>query len=142
MSEKPKQKITGECFCGELKYQIDEPIQDATFCHCSRCRKAFGGAGSSFSIVTDGAFSWLSGENNLQTYVGKEGWGIGFCKKCGSTLCGVYQGKVAGISIGTLNNDPPVKIQKHVYVGSKTCWDVIGGDAPQYIEAGGNTPAG
>lgn len=125
-------KVSGECFCGELKYEITEPIQDATFCHCSRCRKAFGGAGSSFSRVNNEAFSWASGEDNLQTYVGEEGWGIGFCKKCGSTLCGVYNGDVAGISIGTLNDNPPVKIKEHIYVGSKACWDEIGGSTPQF----------
>ncbi len=80
------------------------------------------------------AFSWVSGADNLHTYVGKEGWGIGFCRKCGSTLCGIYKGKVAGISIGTLNDNPTIKIKKHIYVGSKACWDEVSGDAPQFIE--------
>ncbi len=131
-------KITGECFCGELQFEISEPIQDATCCHCSRCRKAFGGTGSSFSAVSQGAFTWISGEDNLETYSNKEGWGLGFCKKCGSTLCGIYKGNVMGISIGVLNNDPPVRVGKHIYVGSKACWDQICGNTPQFDEAAEN----
>jgi len=129
-----KNNITGECFCGEMSYKIIQPLQDAALCHCSRCRKAFGGSGSYFSMVTAEAFSWTSGEENLQTYTGAEGWGIGFCKKCGTTLCGIYKDEIAGITLGPLNDDPDIKISKHLFVGSKAAWDDIGGDAPQYDE--------
>ncbi len=125
-------KITGECFCGEIRYEISEPLQSATSCHCSRCRKAFSGAGSAYSVVSENKFNWVNGEKNLQKYIGKKEWGIGFCKKCGTTLCGIYQGKVVGITLGSLNGNPPVTIKKHIFVGSKACWDDIGGDAPQY----------
>ena len=33
--------ITGECFCGEVRYQVTGKLHDARSCHCSRCRKAF-----------------------------------------------------------------------------------------------------
>ncbi len=133
---KAEMDITGECFCGEMEYHILAPLKEATICHCSRCRKAFGGAGSAFAAVGKDHFKWNKGEENLQTYVGKEGWGIGFCKKCGTTLCGIYQGEVAGIDVGTLNNNPEVKIKEHIFVGSKACWDDIGGDVPQFDEFG------
>ena len=86
------------------------------------------------SRVVDSDFQWTSGEDYLTTYVGKKGAGIGFCKQCGSTLVGIFNGKIAGITLGTLNNDPQAYISEHIFVGSKASWDEIGGDAPQYDE--------
>ena len=128
-------KITGECFCGEMTYTLSDSIQNPTMCHCSQCRKAFGGTGSVFSLISPSSFTWTNGEGNLQTYVSKKGWGVGFCKKCGTTLCGIYQGNVVGIDVGALNNNPPLAVKEHIYVDSKACWDNIGDNSPQYKEA-------
>ncbi|MFT5505765.1 MAG: hypothetical protein ACI8XC_003488, partial [Gammaproteobacteria bacterium] len=27
--------ITGECFCGSVKYQVEGKLRDAKSCHCS-----------------------------------------------------------------------------------------------------------
>ena len=50
----------------------------------------------------------------------------------GTTLCGIAGGKVMGITLGTLDDDPDVQISYHLFVGSKASWDVIGGTAPQF----------
>jgi hypothetical protein len=123
--------ITGECFCGGIGYEIEGPLAPARSCHCSRCRKAFSGAGSAMSRVDPKAFTWTRGEDLLQTYINREGIGLGFCRRCGTTLCGLAQGAVMGITLGTLNGDPAVTIGQHIFVGSKAGWDEIGGDAPQ-----------
>ncbi len=127
-------KITGECFCGDMHYELSEIPEHTTMCHCSRCRKAFSGASSAFAHIEPATFSWTSGEENLQAYIGKQGWGLGFCKKCGSTLCGIYESQVIGITLGTLNGNPDIKIKEHIFVGSKACWDEIGGEVVQYEE--------
>jgi hypothetical protein len=38
--------LTVGCFCGHVRYQISAPLRRTRSCHCSRCRKAFSGAGS------------------------------------------------------------------------------------------------
>jgi len=43
--------ITDECFCGEIKYQINGLLLDARSCHCSRCRKAFSAQASAYALV-------------------------------------------------------------------------------------------
>lgn len=127
--------ITGECFCGSIRYQIDSVLINARSCHCSRCRKAFSGASSAFAeIKQPDKFKWLSGRDNLKQYTSKLGWGLGFCDTCGSTLCGLYKGEVMGITLGTVNGDPEVEISKHIFVDSKASWDHIGGSAPQFSE--------
>jgi len=124
--------LTGGCFCGRVRYRIDAPLGLARSCHCSRCRKAFSGAGSAYADIAPGSFAWTSGEDNLAFYESTPGWGLGFCRTCGTTLCGTHQGQVHGVTLGGLDGDPGVQLQMHLFVGSKAAWDQIGGDAPQY----------
>jgi hypothetical protein len=129
--------IKGECFCGAVKYEIDSTLTNARACHCSRCRKVFGGASSAFAEITDASkFQWTAGEACVKQYSSEKGWGLGFCSICGSALCGLYQGDVIGITLGTVNGDPGVGIERHIFVGSKAPWDHIGGSAEQFEEWG------
>lgn len=125
---------SGECFCGAIQYAIRGPLGKARSCHCSRCRKAFSGAGSTFLPASPPAFSWLRGSQEVATYMSEKGPGLGFCKTCGTTLCVFIHGEVMGVALGTLNGDPEVEIGEHIFVGSKATWDVIGGGAPQFEE--------
>ena len=127
--------ITGECFCGEVAFEVSGSVFDARSCHCSRCRKAFSGAGSAYALVQPGAFRWTKGEALLTSYVNQETAGLQFCKVCGSTLCGVFNGEVHGVSLGFLNDSSEVTLARHIFVGSKASWDIIGGDAPQFEES-------
>ena len=129
--------IKGECFCGAVKYEIDGRLKNARSCHCSRCRKAFSSASSAFAEFGDSSkFKWTEGEDKIQRYESQKGWGLGFCKVCGSTLCGLYQGSVMGITLGTIDGDPGIEIERHIFVGSKAPWDHIGGLAQQFEEWG------
>ena len=124
--------ITGECFCGEVAYQISGLLRDARSCHCSRCRKAFSSQASAYALVDSNEFEWLTGEKLLSTYVGNHGFGLQFCKLCGSTLCGVFNGQIHGVTLGCLNGDPEVELGMHVFVGSKANWETIPVGVTQY----------
>ena len=128
--------LTGECFCGDIKYAINGPVFDARSCHCSRCRKAFSAQASAYALVDPKTFSWRCGEDLLTSYVGQEGFGLQFCKQCGSTLCGVFQNEVHGITLGCLNEDPQIEIGQHIFVRSKASWEMIPEGVPQYKERG------
>lgn len=117
--------ISGECFCGEITYRVSGELRDARSCHCSRCRKAFSSQASAYALVNPDDFSWLTGEDLLTSYVGEHGFGLQFCNKCGSTLCGIYDGMVHGVTLGCVNGDPGIEIGQHIYVGSKAKWEVI-----------------
>ena len=126
--------ITGECFCGEVKYQVDGKLRDARSCHCSRCRKAFSSQASAYALVEPREFNWLSGEDLLTSYVGKHGFGLQFCSQCGSTLCGIFNEIIHGVTLGCVNGDPGIELGQHIYVGSKATWEVIPEGVPQYEE--------
>lgn len=126
--------IDGGCFCGRVRYRIVAPLRNARSCHCSRCRKAFSGAGSAYAEVAAESFAWLQGEQELTRYETSPGWGLGFCRTCGTTLCGTHEDVVHGVTLGSVDGDPGVQLGMHIFVGSRAPWDHVGGDAPQFDE--------
>jgi len=117
--------ISGECFCGDITYEILGKLRDARSCHCSRCRKAFSAQASAYALVNPSEFRWLTGEEQLTSYLGEHGFGFQFCSKCGSTLCGVFEETVHGVTLGCTNGDLDVEIGRHIFVGSKASWEII-----------------
>ncbi len=126
--------ITGECFCGKVTYSIDGELRDARSCHCSRCRKAFSSQASAYAEVAPGTFEWLSGADLLTTYESSQGFGLQFCSQCGSTLCGIYNREVHGVTLGCTNGNPEVEIGMHIFVGSKATWEVLPEGITQFEE--------
>ncbi|MEZ7908104.1 MAG: GFA family protein [Pseudomonadales bacterium] len=126
--------IHGECFCGKIQYEISGQLKDARSCHCSRCRKAFSSQASAYALVEPDEFKWLDGESLLTDYVNEYGFGLQFCKNCGSTLTGIYQGVVNGVTLGCVDGDPKIEIGRHIYVGSKANWEVMPDVSNQYAE--------
>lgn len=127
--------ISGSCFCSKVTYNLEGALQNARSCHCSRCRKAFSGASSAYAELSPGSqVIWTSGRESLKSFDSAVGWSIGFCGDCGSTLCGLWDGEVHGLTLGCVDGDPGVEIEVHIFVGSKAPWDHIGGNAPQFAE--------
>ena len=54
--------VTGACFCGEVRYQVNGMLSDARSCHCSRCRKAFSAQASAYALVEPGEFEIIIGD--------------------------------------------------------------------------------
>ena len=126
--------ISGGCFCGAVTYKVDKRLRDARSCHCSRCRKAFSAQASAYAEVEPGTFQWLSGQDLLTSFESNQGFGLQFCSRCGSTLCGTYSGDVHGITLGCVNGDPEIEIGHHIFVGSKAAWEVLPQGVTMYEE--------
>lgn len=126
--------ISGECFCGQIRYEVSGSLHDARSCHCSRCRKAFSAQASAYALINPDEFKWTGGEELLTSYVGELGFGVQFCSKCGSTLCGIHAGVVHGVTLGCVNGDPQVESVRHIYTGSKAAWEVIPQGVTTYEE--------
>ena len=130
--------ITGSCFCGEISYKITGKLHDARACHCEQCRKAFSSQASAYALVNADEFCWQTGVALLTSYIGEHGFGLQFCSQCGSTLTGIYQGEVNGVTLGCIDGDPDIRLSRHIFVGSKAHWETIADDVPQYQESGPN----
>ena len=118
-------QITGSCSCEAVKYSLAGPLKDARSCHCSMCRRIFAAQASVCAEVDAEKFSWIQGEDQLTSYVGERGYGVQFCKHCGSTLSIVYKGVVHSLTLGCMDGNPKVEIDRHIFVGSKASWELM-----------------
>ena len=127
--------VRGTCFCGGIRFEADR-IPLITTCHCSKCRKARGGAFSTTASVPSSDFRFLRGENLIQTYQPSAGgYSTTFCRVCGSGAPWLVEDRqLVFIPAGLLDDDPGVRPALHMFVGSKAPWWEITDKAPQFEE--------
>ena len=126
---------TGSCTCGDIQYEILGELIDVAFCHCSKCRRTLGAAFGSYARVITDMFRWVSGENLIRKYESSPNVYRCFCGNCGSPL-GVLgeDGKLTWVTLGTVEGDPGMRPEAHIFVGSKAPWYEITDDLPQFDE--------
>ncbi|UQV44994.1 GFA family protein [Janthinobacterium lividum] len=104
-------------------------------CHCSRCRKA---GASALAFVDKNSFTLLEGREFIQRYEPEPPFKYArtFCKNCGTSLGEIgSENDSFPISVNCLDDDPEVRMQFHVYVGSKPAWYEICDNAKQFQES-------
>ena len=126
----------GSCLCGKVKYEIHGALTGVLNCHCSDCRKAHGAAFRTRASVRSKDFVWISGEELVAQYEAAPDEYRTFCSICGSNLITKFKNKpeVYGFALGTLDTDPGVKAECHVFVSDKAPWHDITDTLPQYGE--------
>jgi hypothetical protein len=108
----------GSCLCGKVRYEIHGELTGVLNCHCSDCRKAHGAAFRTRGTVRSKDFVWISGEELISRYEAAPSEFRTFCGVCGANLVTEFRTKpeVYGFALGTLDTDPGVKPQCHVFV--------------------------
>ena len=100
--------------------------------HCSMCRRQHGAAFSTYADFNPDEFNWISGEGHVKIYETSSGAGWCFCSECGSSLAGTENGRVTAVTLGTVEGDPGIKPESHIFVDSKASWHEISDDLPQF----------
>ncbi len=126
--------IDGGCLCGKVRYRVSGRLFGADHCHCSMCRRQHGAAFATYADFEPGEFAWISGADLVKIYEAPGGGGWCFCSECGSTLAGTDDGKVTAITLGTVEGDPGVRPEAHIFTGSRAPWHEIHDDLPQFDE--------
>ena len=125
----------GSCLCGSVGYEIQVESIQASHCHCSMCRKAHGAAYATWGSVPSEDFRWTQGEDLVSANQSSQGLSRYFCSRCGSQLGGANKTVDSfGFTVGTLEDDAPVEIVNHIFVGSKAPWHEISDGLPQLEE--------
>ncbi|MEM6988198.1 MAG: GFA family protein [Pseudomonadota bacterium] len=124
--------VEGSCLCGAVRYRVNGALGGVDHCHCSMCRRQHGAAFATYADCDVDAFSWIAGEHNVAVYHAAGGGGWAFCRQCGSTLAGTDEGEVTSVALGTVEGDPGVRADCHIYTGSKAVWYDIEDNLPQY----------
>ena len=126
--------ITGECLCGGIQFEV-ESVPMIGLCHCSRCRKAYGGPFAIEAVIPSSDFRLTSGADLVRTDQSSGDAHRAFCRVCGSRApFSALDGKVQLVPAGLFIDDPGVKPSFHLFVGSKAPWWDITDDLPQYEE--------
>lgn len=119
-----KKLLTGGCFCGKVRYEIEPDFLAYRYCFCSRCRKLRGTAHAANIFVKESAFKWLQGEEGIRRY-DLEGARFGncFCENCGSPVPRqALAGKAFLIPAGTLDSDPGIMPEGAIFWDSHADW--------------------
>ena len=76
--------ITGGCLCGAVRYEANQPLYDAHYCHCRACQKASGAPVIAGAFLSREAFRFTKGKAKL--YHSSPVAERGFCATCGTYL--------------------------------------------------------
>jgi hypothetical protein len=98
------------------------------------CRRQHGAAFSTYADFNAGDFKWVSGEDHVKTYESLAGAGWCFCSECGSSIAATEKGTITSVTLGTVDGDPGIRPESHIFVASKAQWHHIDDDLPQFEE--------
>ena len=127
----------GSCLCGGVAYEVTGTPLRFYYCHCSRCRHARSAQHAANIFYRADGFRWVRGADLVQDYQlsGAQFFGVAFCRRCGSKVPRVsVERGVVNVPAGSLNNDPGIRAQAHIFVDSKAPWDRITDSIPQFTE--------
>jgi hypothetical protein len=127
----------GSCLCGAVAYEVRSPVR-MFHCHCSRCRRARSAAHTTNMFAKLDDFAFTRGEELVAQYKVPEAkfFTIAFCTRCGGKAPRVARDRgIVSVPAGTLDTEPGMRPQAHIYVTSKAPWFEISDDLPQYPEA-------
>jgi len=130
--------LTGHCGCEGVRFEIDEPLKAAGYCHCTRCQRRTGGGSSATAVVAPGSLRIVAGEELLASWDPPEGFKKIFCRECGSALFGQAPGsdEISLVRLGVIDGDPQIKPQGRQFVAYAAPWEPIPDDGlPRFDEA-------
>jgi len=83
--------VRGSCLCGEVVFELEEPLSDIELCHCRKCRKAYGAPFAATLYCRKESFRWTRGEGGVRSYdapveLSPPAYRHSFCATCGSPL--------------------------------------------------------
>lgn len=125
----------GSCLCGAVSFSVNKFSSGVFKCHCSKCRKAFGGASSAATLAPEDGFAWLAGEDSIREYRTPSGFLRRFCSGCGGILP-QYLPDYAQywIPAGLLDDDAGLALSRHIHVASRAGWEVLDEATRQHPE--------
>jgi hypothetical protein len=121
--------LRGGCLCGGVRYEIDAPLEGASYCHCTRCQRRTGTAASASGRIADGALRIVAGEELVREYRPDDGWAKLFCETCGGALFSRDPATGAmSVRLGTVEGDPGVRPSYRQFVAYATTWEAVPDD--------------
>ena len=133
--------IRGSCLCGAVRFEIASVVGPFELCHCSRCRKASGSAFLPYVKVRREHLTFIRGSELVTTYEAPireapPAYRACFCSRCGSLVPDPNAtSPLLEVPAGSLDDDPGLRPQRHIYVEANSQWFAINDDLPQFDKA-------
>jgi hypothetical protein len=127
--------IGGSCLCGGVAFELTGEPSRVTHCHCSRCRKVSGTGHATNAVLPVDGVRFTRGTELLVLYRPPEAkyFGHVFCKVCGAGMPRVSEGRgFTVVPMGSFDEDPGVRPERHIWVDSKAAWEEITDDLPRF----------
>lgn len=131
--------VRGWCMCGSVAFQTTGPYTSAWNCHCGRCRRGRAAAHSSNAQIDLRYLEFTQGVDHLKSFrvPGARYHTQVFCDLCGSKMPHVdTERAIAIVPLGILEDDPNIRPDVHIHVGSRARWHEITDDLEQHDGAG------
>jgi hypothetical protein len=118
----------GSCLCGDVRFEVREPLRKVVGCHCTQCRKTTGHYLAAtavpleqFKLTRDAGLKWYRSSDDAQR---------GFCGNCGSTLFWKANARdYIAIAAGALDGETGLKLVGHIFCTDKgDYYDIADGD--------------
>lgn len=129
--------LSGQCMCGEVKFEIDEPLIGAACCYCKRCQRRTGTGFSGSGLTVPGSMRFTQGEDVVRVYEPDGGWNKAFCSNCGSQTHTINPENpdLVAVRLGALDQDPGVRPLGHQFVDYASEWFPVPDDGlPRFPE--------
>ena len=132
----PRPGITdGSCLCGGIRFEATGAPLRMMNCHCSRCRLGRAAAHATNVFYKTDQFRWVEGEALVKEFKVPDArfHTVAFCSRCGSKVPRVSPERgVVVAPAGSLDTDPGIRPQAHIFTADKAPWFEIAGSLPQF----------
>jgi hypothetical protein len=129
-------KLTGTCWCGGVRFEVDVPFIRVTACHCTSCKKISGGGGTASGRARTEDVRILEGRGLITSYEPDEGTVKSFCSRCGTNLFGGGwpDTEFTSVRLSALDEQYDGPLDGHTYVRSLAPWEVLPDDGAERYE--------
>lgn len=128
-------KVSGQCLCGSIKFEIDGAISSFHICYCSRCRHSTGSAHASNIFTEPNNISWVSGVELIQRFEleSAKSWAKQFCKVCGSAVPYINRaGTYLVVPAGSLDENIELQPDDRIFCEDRCAWVESIADSPEF----------
>jgi hypothetical protein len=129
--------IKGSCICGVVAFEIRAPFRFFQYCYCSRCRKRSGSVHAANIALDAAQLTWIRGEDRIKRFelASAQRWSNAFCTECGSaTPWRSRNGELYIVPSGALDEDPSVRPDRRIWLGSRAPWLIEPSSLPGFDE--------
>lgn len=128
-------KLTGQCLCGDVKFEADGEPSIMANCHCTDCRITSGTAYATLVFIEKEDVK-ITGKTSTFDHKVDSGNVLTkhFCPRCGSQMFGENAARPTSIGLrgGTINEQELVKPAFNVFAGSKMDATILDENIPAF----------